>query len=242
MSNLARFALCGLLLVGCDAPSRVSQTHTFASEQPITEIRADVEHGAVTVIAADVSRAEVIRDVQWYGRGEPRAEMWTAGGVLHIDFKCRSDHPLCHADHTIRAPASVRVAVTVGRGDVEIEGTHGDVDVEAGSGDIELHQVSGDLSLKTGAGEVDGTDLRSATADVETGAGEVDLYFSGEIARVEIFAGAGDIDLEVPAGAYQLDIAADAGDVDVEDVSHDSGAEGVIIVDSSAGDVDIEGR
>ncbi|MEL6346863.1 MAG: DUF4097 family beta strand repeat-containing protein [Myxococcota bacterium] len=212
----------GLLFSGCIVEGQ-TDAQTFTFDEPITDIRADVNAGDLFITGGDVAAAEVFREIEWSG-DEPRAVVWVDNGVLNIELECRSGQLICSADHTVTVPADVAASLVTGAGDVSLEGLNGVIDID------------------TGAGDIDGRGLKSPDIIAVTGSGSVDLGIVDVVNRVELDSGAGDVDLTVPAGDYRVDASSGAGDVDINNINRDSQADSVIIISSGAGDISIVGQ
>ena len=168
-----------LLLFACTAETR---TDRIVVAGDLVAVEVEMDAGTVRVRATDGDRVEVERRGV---AGEVRHTL--RDGVVRIVDACDAWLP-CDTDLVVSIPARLAVDVSVGSGDVRVEGLGADLHVEVNDGDVDL------------------SGIRSPTVRVQVGWGDVDLAFEGVPTDVAVSVGVGDVQLRVPEGAYDLDV------------------------------------
>lgn len=223
----------------CRAGDLRSERYTI--DEPITAVVVEGGVGDVRVRAH--AEEGVVVDAAVIGdRGEPAPRLHVADGVLHVSTTC--DSGCCETDLSLSIPASARLEVELGVGDVTVTGLVGAVAVDVGTGGIVLDQLAGGLDLHTGTGEIQGHGLLGPDAWVEVGTGEVLLDYdaTAPLAAVSVEVGVGEVDLRVPAGAYDLRLATGVGETSVENLLDQTDAGRRIDVDVGVGNIELRGH
>ncbi len=253
-----RFALAFPLALSACVPVREHET-VFVDE-PIHAVEVFVDHGTVTLNAADDDeRVRVQKDLASLTWNPASSQVEVYDGTLQVFASCGGEpSDLCTADHQIFVPREVAVLVSIGAGDLVVSGIDGEVIGQTGAGDLHMVASRGSFELETGAGDINllgaegpgvaftdagdiyGVELVSTDLVASTGAGDVDLAFS-EVGGVDARSSAGDISLRVPTGRYDLGLATDAGDIRVAGVTDTPGAT-PLSASTKAGDIEVLGE
>jgi hypothetical protein len=224
----------GLLAGGCSVqgvstgPAAAEQTGgnvttaktTNSYDGPVSRVEIESDAGDVDLHAGATAGATADRTARWTGP-EPEVTETLDAGVLQITVNCPSPSETCSVDLAVAVPAATATRAQLGAGDIAVAG------------------LTGAHSLSTASGSVSGTGLGAEDTSARTAAGDVDLTFSGAPSQVEAESTAGDVTILVPVGpAYRVDARTTVGHVDVQ-VADDPGADAVITVRSTAGDVTV---
>jgi hypothetical protein len=205
------------------------------------------------VTTAEIAETRIKRIVRTDGSADPQSSYQLAGTVLTLDTSCGSQ---CQVSYEIQAPAGVGVRgklgsgnlglndittvdVTVGSGEVAIDGAGGAVSLKSGSGTIVANDLRGETTLVTGSGDVEARGLTGGKAvRVQTGSGELRVELA-QAASVTARSGSGDVELMVPDGAYQIKTRNGSGDAELLGLVNDPKATNVIDVQTGSGDATV---
>lgn len=150
--------------------------------------------------AADATREAEALSVQ------PRREGSTVYlGVRRVEGRVR-------VDMDVLVPDGVAVVLDVAKGDVRVEGLHGQVEVHVARGDVTLRDVDGDVHLDVKSGDIVAGVVRGKVSGRVLN-GDVDATECGGV-TLDIVNG--DVSLRQVAG--DVDIEAKNGDIEVESV------------------------
>ena len=135
----------------------------------------------------------------------------------------------------ITAPASTRLDVDTGAGNVDVDGLTGGIDAHTGAGNVDARGAAGTTRLDTGAGNIDYQGAPQGECRFETGAGNIKLALpAAPNVQVDLQTGVGNIDVE-----FAVD-----GQVSRQRVQGviGSGAQGAIYAQTGAGNIDVVRR
>lgn len=215
------------------------ERETFAAAD-VDRLVVDSSNGSVRIIAAHtddiVVRAEISDGLR--STGEQRT---LTDGVLELRASCPVlGSNFCSVDYEVVVPDDVPITVAADNGRVEVSGSDAAIDVNGDNGRVVLRDLSGPLVASTDNGRVEGTDLSSATADVDSDNGSVVLSFAVPPTAVEATTDNGSVEVVVPddGTAYRLDMATANGDEE-QSVLVDPASDRVIVVRSDNGRVTV---
>ena len=114
-----------------------------------------------------------------------------------------------HYELTISLPSDKAADLSVGAGDIEINGEYRDLDTLVGAGDIECKSLSVNRSLK-----------------IHVGAGDVEASVQGPVANSDVSVGTGDIHLRLPVSA-NADVDASVGVGEISGIPSKKNHEGM---------------
>jgi len=201
-----------VLLSGCV----VGVTDRFCVDEPVDVIRVDVGQGDVAVSAAP----RLCVEVDLHG---PSTQP-VAHGVQGTELLLSSDCVRCGGEVRITAPRGVDLDVTVGTGDVYLEGRGAEV------------------YATVGAGHITAVDMVSGWTELASGEGRVDAEWIARPERVGVATSRGKIDLAVPTGVYVLDLMADTGSVEVSGIEEVGFSDAQIAAVAARGSISLRGR
>jgi hypothetical protein len=195
----------------------------LAVDETVT-IREQVDLIVIDVAAGDVSVRGNAGDVKltgnFGGAGQDPPRHTLSGGVLTV----LSDCGLCGGELSIDAPPETELSITVGAGDLVVDGMVARLDaaVAGGSARVRGH----------GAGPV--------ILDAEIG--DVNLAFRDPPDRVDVNVATGFVEIDVPPGGYALELRAPAGSVSIQGIEDDPSSEHQIVARTGAGSISVRGR
>jgi len=174
----------------------------------------------------------------------PDERVSDAGGRLVIDSSC----PVviaqsCEIDYEISVPPEVRVVVDARSGDVSAADLRSDepLVLHSSAGDVAAERVvAPGLRASSSAGDVQLTELRAPRIEATSSAGDVRAEVDAPLTRMVARSSAGDVDVVVPEGVYALTASAGAGDVRAGALRTDPDSSRILVLRSSAGDVNAE--
>ncbi len=178
------------------------QPRAFTSPKIVVEATGHVN---VSVVPGAAKRLGLERTLLWT-RGRPVVTEEWDGRTLRLDVRCpggdRPGGPTCRVDYFLSVPAETDVEAASRRfGHVSVSGIQGDLRLSTAMGDVVVDGTGGALLVRAQTGNVIGTGLRSAGADVETGTGDVDLRFATPPDDVSaVVRASGDVKVRVPDG------------------------------------------
>ncbi len=146
-----------------------------------------------------------------------------------------------HATLTLpESLAGTDLDVGVGAGEVFADGEFGDVVFDLGAGSIELEGSADTLGGELGAGGAIAELADVREVDVEVSAGHFEGMFTGSApSSVVLGVSAGGADVTLPDEEYDVRIDRSAGEVRTNNLRTSSGADRLVDVRVSAGDVDL---
>jgi hypothetical protein len=151
-NRAARLAAAGLTLIavvlitGC-ATSRVSRSYVFTNK--VDDLLVDMDAGDVIVTGTDRNSTKVEVDLVCKG-GDPGHSVDLADGRLDVETHANwRGEGACGGTVRIETPKRASVDVSVGRGDVAVNGVEGQVQVETFEGDIECDGKTDQIAMKT---------------------------------------------------------------------------------------------
>ncbi|MFT4298825.1 MAG: DUF4097 family beta strand repeat-containing protein [Aeromicrobium sp.] len=117
-------------------------------------------------------------------------------------------------------------------------------ELSADDGDVDLAGIDGVATVHTSSGDVHADDLSVVEVGVTTGSGDVHLAFAAQPFVVKATSESGDLTVELPSGevAYDVVTESESGDVSGDTASAGEDAEGLIVLETRSGDVDLAGR
>ncbi|GLF93889.1 DUF4097 domain-containing protein [Streptomyces yaizuensis] len=235
------------LLTGCgaaDAGEAAVERKAFPFSGKVLTV--DSDNSAVRVIAADVSRVEVTRQVDgWVFAGSGPEKSWKlADGRLTLRMKCTGVVSDCEGRHTVRVPHGVDVTVKNDNGEVTASGFRTPLRISSDNGKVTVRDTTGPLDLRSDNGQVVTERVRAATVKVRTDNGSVRIGVrEGAVPeRVDVATDNGAIRVDLPrAGApYAVDAHSENGKTDV-DVARDGSSPRVVTARSDNGKVTVRG-
>lgn len=140
------------------------------------------------------------------------------GSKLNLEIDADSGDRRFEEDWTITLPPDLDLDLSIGVGDVEIEGTSGDLDVETGVGDVDLEIAGGDLDIESGVGDIviRGPAAPYGGIDAESGVGDVQIVVAGAKTQGEGFIsqsaewkGPGDDSIDAESGVGDVRVVLD---------------------------------
>ena len=174
----------------------------------------------------------------------PEQHIDNAGGRLVIDSSC----PVviaqsCEIDYEIAVPPEVRVRVDANAGDVSAADLRSDAPLllHSSAGDVAAERVvAPELRASSSAGDVRITEISAPRIKATSSAGDVRAEAVAPLTRMVARSSAGDVDVVVPEGVYALTASAGAGDVRAGALRTDPDSSRILVLRSSAGDVNAE--
>jgi hypothetical protein len=244
----------GLALAACAVGAWVAldatgpaftQTEQQTYPRSAARIEMTVEHGDVRVIGG-ATQVSVERLFEYEARRPTVTESWS-GDTLTINVRCdlsglnRVRGAECVVGHVLRVPATVALEIHSTMGAIRVEDVNGDLRLSTGAGDIEVRNARGRILARAGGGNIAGTGLRGAEADVKTGFGDVSLQFDQPPGLARAVTDYGDAEIAVPRGAkdvahYHVRADAATGQTYV-DVTSDVASPYQVIATTEKGDV-----
>lgn len=126
-------------------------------------------------------------------------------------------------------PATFKLYIEDGSGDINIDEIENDIEVHDGSGKIALQTIAGDIQINDGSGDIS-ANVITGDLDIEDGSGGIDLrVITGDI---KLDDGSGSIDIEVVTGNISIDDG--SGSINVSTVT------GSVEVDDASGDIYVD--
>lgn len=220
MIRAARCMVLGALVGVAGCGVHVSEEALDLAALDLSRVVVDSASGAVTVTAGDT--LSVVRSAE---SGLPGFEFRhrVQDGALLLEERCPLPRT-CAVTTTITTPAHLDLDLTLGSGQVELEGLNGAVDI-------------------TGEGlTVNGIALRSSAITASLDSGTVALELEDPPRAVFIWVGSGEVNLNVPAGAYLLDVEAPLGELRLVNVVHDPASDLTLSAVVDVGDLAVEGE
>ena len=212
-----------------DVSVRTGAIHVRGTDRAIAELRADGVNYELKTSSVGVTLTSPSRG----GRSNNR--------------RGRDDDPRIE----LLVPRGMRLIISAGSGDVDVQEITGDVEVHAVSGDISLRAIGGRAIVETLSGEIEITDgvgdLRATTvsgditargvrgsAEVHTTSGTVDLGMP-RAGSVKVESISGDILFDgMPTDDASFQLATHSGDITLR---MSDGARGVLDVSTFSGEV-----
>ncbi|MCB9778595.1 MAG: DUF4097 family beta strand repeat protein [Alphaproteobacteria bacterium] len=234
-------ALASLLSLGCVVHVQEdTETRTFTD--PVTVVRVRSDAGDIRFDGRDGADATELTITHEYGREPAVVRTELSGGVLDIDVDCTTIVTPCRAHLDLVLPPDVDLDVDTRAGNVGARDIDGQAILITGAGDLRVEYLSGALYADTSAGDIDGVGLTGRDIEASSGAGRLDLQTLAPPARLIAESGAGDISLRVPSGTYAVSTDTSAGDITVSGITDEDDADDVIVADTRAGDIYIQGE
>ncbi|MGW9309153.1 DUF4097 family beta strand repeat-containing protein [Saccharomonospora azurea] len=207
------------------------RTDTVAAA--IRHVEIDNGSGRVVVRAGEVSETVVEQRLAYVG-DEPGRAFEVEGSTLVL-AGCGSD---CSVDYEVTVPRGVTVAGEVSSGDVVVRDAS-DVDVRATSGDVEVRLTGARrVAVEATSGDVDLHVAEVEEVHATTTSGDMNLDVE-QVDTVRAEATSGDIEVTAPRGDYRVTVSTTSGDQDVR--GDDPGAERVLDLTATSGDVTVRG-
>jgi DUF4097 and DUF4098 domain-containing protein YvlB len=224
------FAMCvaGVWIWIVSSPDDESE-HTEEYSEAVSGVEVTNEVGDIELAAASGEVLEVHRESSWRG-DEPEITEAVRGDVLAVEADCDDGYftffgsDLCRVEFDLLVPAAVDAEVRTSVGEVRLAGLEGGIDVESSVGDVE------------------GTNLRAASTDVDSDVGSVRLEYDQVLGDIEVSTETGDIEIIVPDDGTTYDVVAESsvGGHDVG-IATDPGSQAdyVIRVSTSVGEITV---
>ena len=181
----------------CQMPAgtECQRTETFTAAAPAGGLTVLDDVGSVTITGSDRDTVAVTERLSYRGYS-PVTTRSLSGGVLTLDYRCRSDD--CGVAYDIEVPRSLGVRV------------------EADTASISLTSLAGQIHATSDVGYIHGEDLSATVADLRTGVGSIDATFRSAPSQLSANADTGGVTLLVPAApGYDVTASADVGSVSV---------------------------
>ncbi|MFF8956191.1 DUF4097 family beta strand repeat-containing protein [Streptomyces sp. NPDC014894] len=204
----------------------------------------DSDNSFVEVVAADVKKVEVSRQVDgWVFLGSgPEASWKMSKDRLVLRMDCSGVASDCRARQTVKVPRGVAVTVLDDNGGVTASGFGTPLRIESDNGDVTVRDTTGALELLTDNGKVTTERVAAKTLKARSDNGDVRIGLKdGAVPeRLETVSDNGGIRIELPsAGApYAVTAKSDNGSVDV-DVPTDDASSHVVTARSDNGSVKV---
>jgi hypothetical protein len=234
-------AITGLAVLALGGTAAVATSRTLHRAEATrhlpatTTLEIDTGFGDVTVEAGPVSDFVVTERVRWTGDRRPTTDAAAgAGGKTTVTGGCHEWRaftvpligPECTVHYRITVPASTRLIVRSGTGDVRVAGITGTLEVETGTGDVTAAGI--------GANEV----------TIATGTGDIDAGLVARPTSLSAQSGTGDVTLALPClddCRYALTLDAGVGSTNQYGVTNDPTAPYHVTASAGTGDVTING-
>ena len=181
----------------CQMPAgtECQRTETFTAAAPAGGLTVLDDVGSVTITGSDRDTVAVTERLSYRGYS-PVTTRSLSGGVLTLDYRCRSDD--CGVAYDIEVPRSLGVRV------------------DADTASISLTSLAGQIHATSDVGYIHGEDLSATVADLRTGVGSIDATFRSAPSQLSANADTGGVTLLVPAApGYDVTASADVGSVSV---------------------------
>lgn len=216
---------------------------------PLTAVELAPGSGDISIHTGPGTGAAIHRTIHYRGKTRPQPTQQVTNGVLTFVKGC-SD---CSVDYDVTVPASVRVQVRNGSGDIRVADV-ATADIDSGSGDVVIRNVQGRVRAHTGSGSVHAasvgsqTDLATASGDItavsvaggtllaDTGSGSIVLKFGAPPSNVRAATKSGDLLIKLPEGRYRVDSSTRSGDQSVG-VPDDQGATAAVYARTGSGSI-----
>ncbi len=227
---VAILLVTALLLAACEGvgPQKYTETveESFAvGDAPVLTV--DSFGGDVTVQEGDGDTIQVVatkRASREKDLDDIEVSMKERDGGVEITTDRPSGFRNVSVELEITAPASTRVDVRTGGGDVSIHGLQERIEVDTGGGDIAIRDASGTINANTGGGRID-IDSATGEIDADTGGGSITVRDASGPVRLNTGGGSIDYggrpqdrsDFETGGGSIKLRLPADINvQVDLE--------------------------
>jgi hypothetical protein len=172
---------------------------------------------------------EVHRESSWRGE-EPEVTEELRGDVLAVESDC-DDGPFtffgsdrCKVEFDVTVPSGMDAEVRTSIGEVHLDGLDGGIDVESSVGDVE------------------GTNLRAASTDIDSDVGSIRLEYAQVLGDIDVSTETGDIEIIVPDDGTTYDVVTESnvGSQDIGIATDPaSRADYVIRVSTSVGELTV---
>jgi hypothetical protein len=176
--------------------------------------------GSVTITGSNRDTVAVTETLSYRGY-PPVTTRSLSGGVLTLNYRCRSDD--CGVAYDIEVPRSLSVRV------------------DADTAPISLTSLAGQVHASSDVGSIRGRNLSGAVADLRTNVGSIEASFRSAPSHLSANADTGSVTLLVPAApGYAVTASADVGSVSVT-VRRDASSDHVIEAFADVGSVTVAG-
>ncbi|MGD9048743.1 MAG: hypothetical protein PVF77_11880 [Anaerolineae bacterium] len=198
-------------------------------------LKIDNFAGNVTVRAGerDVIRVVATKKAPHIGDlGRIEIQIDEQDGGLAIRTSKPSGFTNASVELEITAPASTRLDLDNGAGNVDVDGLTGKIDAHTGAGNMDVRGAAGTARLDTGAGNIDYQGMPQGECRFETGAGNIRLVLPADLnVQADLDTGLGNIDVDyvVDGQVTRTEVNGVIGD----------GSQGSIYVQSGTGNIDL---
>lgn len=225
------FAMCvaGVWIWIVSSPQDESE-HTQEYAEALSSVEVTNEIGDIELAAATGNALEVHRESTWRGE-EPEVTEAMRGDVLAVEADCDdgmftffgSDR--CKVEFGLMVPTGVDTEVRTSVGEVHLDGLDGGIDVESS------------------VGEIEGTNLRASSTDIDSDVGSIRLEYAQVLGDIDVRTETGDVEILVPDDGTTYDVVfqSSVGGQDIGIATDpDSRADYVIRVSTSVGDLTVQ--
>jgi hypothetical protein len=181
----------------CQKPAgtECQRTDLFTAAAPSGGLTVLDDVGSVTITGSDRATVAVTERLSYRGK-PPVTTRSLSGGVLTLDYRCRSGD--CGVAYDIEVPRSLSVRV------------------DADTASISLTSLAGQIHATSDVGSIHGEGLSATAADLRTGVGSIDATFQSAPSHLSANADTGGVTLLMPAGpGYDVTASAGVGSVSV---------------------------
>jgi hypothetical protein len=207
----------------CQKPAgtECQQTDSFTAAAPSGGLTVLDDVGSVTITGSERDTVAVTERMSYRGK-PPVTTRSLSGGVLTLDYRCRSDD--CGVAYDIEVPRSLNVRV------------------DADTASISLTSLAGQIHATSDVGSIHGEDLSATVADLRTGVGSIEATFRSAPSHLSANADTGGVTLLMPAvPGYDVTASAGVGSVSVT-VRRDASSGHVIQATADVGSVTVSGN
>ncbi|GAA4975477.1 DUF4097 family beta strand repeat-containing protein [Actinoplanes utahensis] len=204
-----------LATTACDQ-ERMTSTDAYDVTGAVTTAAVDSLGGRITVTAGSGTTVRVTETARYTG-ARPQPEHRLDGTGLTFTSGCQGLGD-CGVDYEIELPATVRLTLDSGGGDIRIDGVSGRIDLRSGGGSVTANGIAApEVTARTGGGSYDmAFTAAPGTVRVDTGGGDTTLALPGKSFAVQVDADGGDSTVGVPvdpASPHRIGVNSGGGDV-----------------------------
>ena len=204
-----------LSTTACDE-TRMTSTDSYEVTGSVATAAVNSLGGRIVVTAGSGTAVRVTETARYTG-AQPTPEHRLDGSNLIFTSGCRGLGD-CGVDYEIELPASVRLTLDSGGGDIRLDGVSGQIDLRSGGGSVTADGIAApNVTARSGGGTVDMAFTAAPGAvRVESGGGDTTLALPGKGFAVHVDAGGGDSTVGVPvdpAAAHRIHVRSGGGDV-----------------------------
>jgi hypothetical protein len=237
MALIIILALVGQLVTDTAYLKIPSHERIFTSN--VSALNVNTGNGSVTIVRSS-RPATFVTSSGSRGLVSPTDSENLYNGKLSIQSECPSSFfdNNCSRNYVIHLPATAKVSVYTGEGEIVVSGIDSAETLNTGQGDIVVSGHPLSLSATTGQGDINTKELSSTSVYVNTGQGDINMSFTSPPTAATVLSQQGNIEITVPKGPdlYHLSVNTDQGNT-VIDVPQDTQSHRLIKASTLQGDI-----